>query len=429
MPFLRARRPARDARLGYNSQLPMERQVRKAVSRFHPWFLSGLILLAVLLSGAPGHPAVAELAGPQQEATGGPQEPSAQQAVPPPAEEAAQEAPTQDRAELLRAATAGARADVEKALSGLRARNQRGLAQALHAVLESENSAEDDSSGAILEPVGDLDGDGNLEYVYRWTGPIEAPAAQATAPEEGIWDLFLLTWDGSRWRVSELLAGEGLYDLHPLRRLDGSPGLAVVEDLEQMPFPVVFRFRRHVATLAWDSRDEESRYQGFSSGEVEFRDPGPNAPLEMLVAGKADPGLVHFPRAGHRGFGIATLYTWDGKAFVPRKTVYSPGEDYTFYRFVSALHLKDFRTAYGLIVPQQFLKGEDASLEAFRKYMESTLPEFLGDNLFEVAGGSAEAESKGSFQLDLHGHLYIYHPTYSNDGKFLLTGLDRRTVK
>jgi len=340
-----------------------------------------------------------------------------------------EEAPSPDRAELLKAATASARADVEKAASGVRARDPQALARALHVVLATQNSAEDDSVGPSLQPVSDLDGDGNLEYVYRWTGPIQQAAEQTAAPGEGIWDLFLLAWDGKLWRVSELLAGEGLYDLHPLPRLGESPGLAVIEGLGQEPYPVVFTYQDHAAVLAWDSRSEESRYQGFSAGEVEFRDPGAPAPLEMLVAGKADPGLVHFPRAGNRGFGIATLYTWDGKAFVPRKTIYSPCEDYTFYRFVSALHLKDFRAAYALIVPQQFLKDKDASPEAFRKYIETSFPEFLGNNIFEVPDASPEAESKNGFELNLNDHLYLYQPAYSNDGKFLLTGIERREVK
>jgi hypothetical protein len=373
---------------------------------------------------APANPA-----RPGQEAPAAPQEPGESQRVAPASEEPREEAPSQDRSGLLSAATAGAQAEVEAAVSAVDVPDQRALAQALHAERETESPEGEDSAGPSLEPVGDLDGDGNLEYVYRWTGPLQEGATQTGVSGDGAWDLFLLAWDGERWRVSELLAGEGLYDLHVLPRLDESPGLAVVEGLGQVPFPMVFRFQDHAATLAWDSRNGESRYQGFAAGEVEFRDAGPDTPPEMLVTGKADPGLVHFPRASNRGFGIATLYAWDGKAFVPKKTAYSPCEDYTFYRFVSALHLKDFRTAFALIDPPKFLKSKDASLETFRKYVESTLPEFLADNIFEAPDTSQGAAKQFDFELNLNERHYTYHPAFSSDGKFLLTGLQRREEK
>ena len=402
-------------------------------SSVRPQFSSRLLVylldVALVACGYFSGRAIAFSLASGQEATPAPQKASAQQGTPPADEEPAEEAPSQDQSELLRAATAVARAEVEKAVSGVSAQDPQALAQALHVGHDTAPAEGEDSTGPSLEPVGDLDGDGSVEYIYRWTGPIQQAPAQAAAPGEGAWDLFLLAWDGERWRVSELLPGEGLYDLHVLPRLGESRGIAVIEGLGQEPFPVVFRFQGHAATLAWDSRGEESRYQGFADGEVEFRDASPDAPPEMGVTGKADPGLVHFPHAGNRGFGIATLYTWDGKAFVPKKTVYSACEDYTFYRFVSALHLKDFRAAYGLIDAPKFLKSKDASLETFRKYMETTLPEFLGDNIFEVPDTSQEAQDRFAFELTLDDQRYTYHPTYSNDGKFLLTGLERREAK
>jgi hypothetical protein len=402
---------------------------RGSASRLSLLFVCTFFFCAALWPGSLDLFALGELAGHAQDAATAGQQRGRQREIPPDEEEPTEEAPVEDQSDLLKATTAGARAEIEKAVSGVNAQDPKALARALHVALATDNSVGDDFVGPSLEPVGDLDGDGNLEYVYRWTGRMEAATAQTAASGEGIWDLFLLAWDGKRWRRSELLAGEGLYDLHPLPQLGESPGLAVLEGLGQVPYPVVFKYQDHAAVLAWDSRSEESRYQGFSAGEVEFRDPGSGAPLEMLVAGKADPGLVHFPRSGNRGFEIATLYTWDGKAFVPRKTVYSPGEDFTFYRFVSALHLKDFRSAYGLIDAPKFLKSKDADLASFRKYIESTYPEFLGDNLFEVPDASPETRSKNGFELNLQDHLYVYHPAYSNDGKFLLTGLERREVK
>jgi hypothetical protein len=398
---------------------------RESSSRPLVCFLS----VALVACGCSSGRAIAFSLGPVKDGSQALKQAGEQQGIPPADEQPAEEAPSQDRAELLRAATAGARAEVEAAASAVGSRDSQALAQALHVKLGTAPAESEDSTGPSLEPVGDLDGDGSPEYVYRWMGPIQQAAAQTAAPSDGAWDLLLLAWDGERWRVSELLPGEGLYDLHVLPRLGDSPGIAVIEGLGQEPFPVVFRFQSHVAKLAWDSRSEESRYQAFAPGEVEFREAGPDAPPEMVVTGKADPGLVHFPRAGSRGFGIATLYTWDGKAFVPKKTVYSAGEDYTFYRFVSALHLKDFRAAFDLIDPPKFLKSKDASLETFRKYIENTLPEFLDDNIFEVPDTSQETQDKFGFELTLDDQSYTYHPTYSNDGKFLLVGLERRKEK
>lgn len=381
-------------------------------------------LIALWAVGMEGS-ALAKPVPPGQEAAAQAQEPVEQQAAPPAEEPPAEEAPSEDQSQLVSAATAGARAEVEAAVKAVAQPDPQALAQALHVMSEAESPDGGDAAGPRLEAIGDLDGNGNLEYVYRWTGSLQE-GAQARAPNGGVWDLFLLSWDGQGWRVSELLPGEGLYDLEVLARLGDGPGVAVVQGLGLMPFPVVFKFQDHAAMLAWDSRSEESRYQGLAAGEVAFRDAAPDAPAEMLVSGKADPGLVHFPREGNRGFGIATLYTWDGKAFVPRKTVYSTCEDYTVYRFVSALHLKDFRAAFSLIDPPKFLKNQDASLEMFRKYAESTLPEFLDDNLFEAPDTSQAGQDKFRLELKLHDQLYTYYPTYSNDGKFLLTGLERR---
>jgi hypothetical protein len=396
---------------------------------FSPRWPVCLLHVALVLGGYFGGETLALSLGPGQEAAAAPQRPGEQQGVSAAEEEPPEEAPSQDRSELLSAATEGAQAEVEKAVSAVDGPDQQALAQALHVERETASPEGDDSAGPSLEPVGDLDGDGNLEYVYRWTGPLQEGATQTGVSGEGAWNLFLLAWDGQRWRVSNLLAGEGLYDLHVLPRLGDVPGLAVVEGLGQVPFPIVFKFQDHTATLAWDSRDGESKYQGFAAGEVEFRDADPDAPPEMLVTGKADPGLVHFPRASNRGFGIATLYTWDDMAFVPKKIAYSPCEDYTFYRFVSALHLKDFRTAFALIDPLKFLKSKDPSPETFRKYVESTLPEFLGDNIFEAPDTSQGAPKRFDFELNLNDQHYTYHPTFSNDEKFLLTGLERREEK
>jgi hypothetical protein len=144
----------------------------------------------------------------------------------------------------------------------------------------------------------------------------------------------------------------------------------------------------------------------------------------MIQSGRADPGLLQFEPGGHRGFNATCVYHWDGQAYVPVRTEYSPGPDNNLYRFIAALHLHDFRSAYALIDPGKFLKTDAPSLEQFRQMIEENWPEFLDDRVFQAR--EADATSPDALAFELPDKHYVYRPTLSHDGKFLLTGLERK---
>jgi hypothetical protein len=145
----------------------------------------------------------------------------------------------------------------------------------------------------------------------------------------------------------------------------------------------------------------------------------------MIVTGRADPGLLQVAARGQRGFQARAVYHWDGKAFIPAKTEYSVNQDYTVYRFISALHLHDYRSAYALVVPAKFLAADSPTLDAFRQLIQDNWPEFLQDQVFEAPEPSAGAPDEHVFVLTKPDRRYVYHPVFSNDGKFLLIGLTR----
>ena len=144
----------------------------------------------------------------------------------------------------------------------------------------------------------------------------------------------------------------------------------------------------------------------------------------MIEIGQADPGLLEFQPNGHRGFSEKCVYRWDGNGYVPDRTEYAAGPDYTLYRFIAALHLRDFRSAYGLIDPVSFLKTDAPSLVAFRRVIEKTWPEFLDDKVFQAR--EATAGSPDALAFELPEKYYVYRPKLSNDGKFRVLGLERR---
>jgi hypothetical protein len=308
-----------------------------------------------------------------------------------------------------------------------------------------EGSQPDDSETNSLESLGDLDGDGTPEMLLRWTGharPAPEIAEQAEAnqgPEEGqpqgplaVWTVFLLAWDGAHWNVTRMMDTTNQFTVQ-VEALLGPATRALVMlvsvGVTAVPYPVIFQFKDHAATLLWDGRADESRYQGYAHGKVEFRDENGDGIFELLASGRADPGLLVFPPEGRRGFEARAVYKWDGKAYVPRKIEYSANQDYTLYRFISALHLRDFRSAYALIDPAKFLGTQEPSLEAFRKQIETTWPEFLDDHIFEVADNGQTALDDFSFELKLDDKLYSYHPSFRPDGGHLLTGLERQEGK
>jgi hypothetical protein len=59
--------------------------------------------------------------------------------------------------------------------------------------------------------------------------------------------------------------------------------------------------------------------------------------------------------------------------------------------------------------------------------IEENWPEFLDDQVFQAREANAGSPDALAFELpDKH---YVYRPTMSKDGKFLLTGLERKVEK
>ena len=282
----------------------------------------------------------------------------------------------------------------------------------------------------MLTPVGDLDGDGVAELLLRWAAPEATPGPDvAPAPDsQPAWCVYLLSWDGAHWRASRLVTAVEHYSaavIHLGRPL--GRGLAIVtrEGESAMPYPAIFQVENHIAKLLWDAQSDESLYKPLLQGQVEFQDHA-NAAAEMIVTGRADPGLLQFAPEGHRGFKVRAVYRWDGKSFTPGKTDYAANEDYTLYRFISALHLHDYRSAYALVSPAQFLHVESPTLDAFREYVQNHLAEFLQDEVFEAPETRPPAlADQHLFVLSTQDKRNVYHPSFSRDGKFLLTGLIR----
>jgi hypothetical protein len=335
--------------------------------------------------------------------------------------------------------------EVQTAAGAVATPDPQALAEALGVELYPQGGQADESATNSLESLGDLDGDGTPEMALRWTGlsrpapEIGEEAEASQGREEGepqgpvrVWIVFLLAWDGARWNVTRLMdtTCQFTVEVQPLLG-PATRALVVVVSVgaTAAPYPVIFQFMNHAATLLWDSRADESRYQGYAHGKVEFRDENGDGVFELVASGRADPGLLVFPPEGGRGFNARAVYVWDGRAYVPGQTKYSANEDYTLYRFISALHLRDFRSAYALVDPPKFLKTQEPSLEAFRKQIERTWPEFLGDHIFEAKERSQTAPDDFAFELTLADKLYAYQPSFSPDAKHLLTSLERREEK
>ena len=360
------------------------------------------------------------------------QEKVSQDEPPPDLDEA--EPPTEETEETRSASIGKLRdaaiADVEAAASIVKAPDPQALAKALGVELGPNTDENDVPDPGRLEPLGDLDGDGVPEMALQWTRPPQGvPEPGEEEVQLSAWVLFLLAWDGARWRPSHLMEAAELFTVQALPLLGRTTHELVVlvsAGSTAVQYPVIFQFGNHAATLLWDARADESRYQGYVHGNVEFRDENGDGVFELVTSGRADPGLLVFPPQGRRGFEARAVYVWDGKAYVPGKTEYSANEDYILYRFISALHLRDFRRAYALIDPAKFLKTQEPSLEAFRKQIEGTWPEFLDDHIFEARYGGATAPDDFSFELKLEDKVYTYDPAFSPDTKHLLTGLERR---
>ena len=312
------------------------------------------------------------------------------------------------------------------AIQGVAAPDLAALARALHIGKRPEDATTGAATQELL-PIGDLDGDGVPEMLLKWPLPDDATSGEvAPAPDSSpLWSVYLLSWDGTHWRASRVATG--IEQLVPsVINLGPSPGtcLALVtqEGDPQDIYPQVFQVKNHAAALLWDSQADDSRYQTLLQGRVSFENRR-NAPAEMIVTGRADPGLLKVSPKGHRGFQARVIYRWDGKAFIPAKTEYTPGGDYTVYRFISALHLHDFASAYSEVVPGKFLQMDSPTVDAFRHFIESNWPEFLQDNVFDAPEPAAGSRDENIFVLHKADTVKVYHPDFSIDGKFLLTGL------
>jgi hypothetical protein len=381
----------------------------------------GAILSGLFLAGMLGAPVT--MPSGQLQA----QQPAArEEELPPDFDSAATLAQKRELEALLQKMHAAADADVNAALAKAKSANLRALSQALRAELAEANSEAPVTSASSLESRGDLDGDGTPEAIFKWSRAERFPLHNSDI--EGLlpaWSLFLISWDGSAWRASRLMDGDGLYDAEVLPRLGAAPALAVIEGITLSPYPVIFRVENHAAVLAWDSRAEGSLFQSYAGGEVVFRDVEGVKDTVLVVSGMADPGFLVFPRAGRRGFLAMSVYTWDGNSYVPRRTEYSKNQDYVLYRFISALHLHDYRGAYALVDPARFLKESKPTLESFQKYIEDDLPEFLENNIFEARNSAPDAPGDFSFELKRNGTTYVYRPAFSSGPNYLLTGLRR----
>jgi hypothetical protein len=240
--------------------------------------------------------------------------------------------------------------------------------------------------------------------------------------------MFLLSWDGGGWRVTELMTGDGLSGVETLPGIWPTDAIVVVEELSNIPAPAVFQYRDHSATVAWDSHADNSLYQGYAAGTVQFQDREAGPPV-MIVSGRADPGVIRFPPGGSRGFEAATVYFWEQGAYVPKKTEFEDNEDYTLYRFIAALHLRDFKAAFACIEPSTFLEGRAATPEALRKTVAETWPEFTGNSVFTALENADGDANQFAFALEKGNDRYLYLPSFSSDGKLLLTRLERRKSK
>ncbi len=317
---------------------------------------------------------------------------------------------------------------IRAAIQGVITPDAAALAKALH-IGERPQGPAPGAPPNTLEPAGDLDGDGVPEMILKWAIP-DATVGDDVAPapdSRPLWAAFLLSWDGARWKASSLLAG---VDDFTFRQINLGPragrGLAVVilEGDSAIEYPAIFQLKDHAATLLWDAQADDSRYQALLQGRVTFADYS-GGPAEMIVTGRADPGLLQIDRRGRRGFQARTVYHWNGTAFLPVKTEYSAGCDYTLYRFIAALHLHDYASAYRLVDPAKFLKTDAPTLDGFRLFIHDHWPEFLQDEVFAAPEIPTGSPDERRFVLSKPDKRYVYHPLFSNDGKFLLTGLAR----
>jgi len=279
-----------------------------------------------------------------------------------------------------------------------------------------------------MEPLSINGGNGVSEVAVKWKPHAPAGSAQPEAEP----DLYLLSWNDRSWQASYLTPALDAVTVQVLPGTQNAiPLIAVIifHGTTAVPYPVIFRFSEHHASLVWDGRKPTSFYSGYDYGSIQFKRAGNSEVPLMIASGLADPGLLVFPisseRSG-RGFQVITAYAWQNDAYVRIRTEYVHNSDYTLYRFISALHLHEYKTAYSLIDPMQFLKTDKPSLKLFRERVLKSWPEFTQDRIFEVPPGPERNSDSHKFVLRLKDKkMYVYHPTFTSGPPYLLTGLSR----
>ena len=317
---------------------------------------------------------------------------------------------------------------IQTAVGGIRSQDLQTLGRTLGFDPSQIGHQAFDGSSIGMEAINGLGSAGAPVVVVKWM-PV-GPGQNATAGVSPV--LYLLSWDGKGWQASYLTVAGGALTLQVLpESVDAAQLFAVVvyRGMTAVPYPVIFRFQNHHATLVWDGRSDQTSYSGYNYGSIQFEKAGAGNVPVMIATGRADPGLLMFPSSSNesgRGFQAATAYVWKNDSYVPLRTEYSHNRDYVLYSFISALHLHDFKAAYSLIEPAQFLKTKKPSLDLFRERIQNAWPEFIDDRIFEVPARANVGPDGHIFILRLRdGEINVYHPTFTAGPDYRLTGLER----
>lgn len=305
---------------------------------------------------------------------------------------------------------------VQSALAAVKAPNVRALAAALGLELRKEVDTTCSAAGSRLEEVGDLDG-GRFPEVVLIRQLSELDASGGPPPSES-WGLFLLAWGGAGWKASRLGAITESCQIQVIQLARRRRAIVVITPREEdnLLYPAVYGLKGHEAALLWDGQSDNSLFHGTAQSVVKFRLTGTAA--EMVITGRADPGLLDFASGGRRGFEVTTEYHWDGRAYVPGQTHFTANPDYTLYQFIAALHLHDFRAAYALVAPAKFMHADAPTVDTFRQYVQKNWPEFLDDQIFVAL--ETRASTADDFAFILPEKHYVYRPAFSADGKLLI---------
>src|SRR6266567_4538472 len=329
--------------------------------------------------------------------------------------------PSRATSESGRASTDNDLALVQEAVRAVRGPDSPSLEKTLGVDLAPSVEEFADSSSTALVELGDLDGDEFPEFALKRMRSERGDGSGKTEEDNlQSWGLFLLTWDGTGWHASLIHQGFEPFEISVISSL--FPGsrqivLVVYAGTGEIPYPSIYRLKDHNASLVWDGRADDSDYQGYAHGKVEFRATHAGSAAQLVVTGRADPGLLHFPAAGQRGFDAQASYIWDGKSYTENKTVYSANEDRTLYQFIAALHLHDFRSAYALVDPPKFLRTDQPSLDMFRKLIEGSWQELLDDQVFKVPEEGSEIVNPFQFERTEESKHYIYLPSFGAEPK------------